>query len=172
MIETSINRVKVSEIIQSQIPEYIDFENPRFTEFLKQYYISQEFQGGSIDIAESLSDYKSLDFLNKANLVGYTTATTYTGFYDDTIYVSSTKGWPQSYGLLKIDDEIITYTGIGSTSFTGCIRGFSGVETLHTTNNPEYLTFSQTGISTHASNSSVTNLSNLFLQEFLTKLKT
>ena len=28
---------------------------------------------------------------------------------------------------LKIDDEIISYTGITSTSFTGCIRGFSGI---------------------------------------------
>ena len=31
---------------------------------------------------------------------------------------------------LKIDDEIITYTGIGTTSFTGCIRGFSGVDDM------------------------------------------
>ena len=29
--------------------------------------------------------------------------------------------------LLKIDDEIISYTGITTTSFTGCIRGFSGI---------------------------------------------
>ena len=49
MIQTSITKVKVNEIIQSQIPEVIDTENPRFGEFMKQYYLSQEFQGGSID---------------------------------------------------------------------------------------------------------------------------
>jgi hypothetical protein len=172
MISTSINRVKISEVIQSQIPEYIDFENPRFSDFLRQYYISQEFQGGVVDIAESLSEYKNLDFLNKSNLVGYTTLTNEISFFDDTISVSSTKGWPQSYGLFKIDDEIITYTGISSNTFTGCIRGFSGIENLHSTNTPEYLTFSSTGITTHVIGAKVNNLSNLFLTEFLTKIKT
>ena len=46
---------------------------------------------------------------------------------DTTISVPSTKGFPSEYGLLKVDDEIISYTGITSTSFTGCIRGFSGI---------------------------------------------
>ena len=43
MIQTSLTKVKVHEIIQSQIPEVIDSENPRFGEFMKQYYLSQEF---------------------------------------------------------------------------------------------------------------------------------
>lgn len=76
------------------------------------------------------------------------------------------------WGLLKIDNEIITYTGIGSTSFTGCVRGFSGIEKNTKTNQPEYLTFTSSGISTHASNARVENLSNVFLNEFLKKLKT
>ena len=29
--------------------------------------------------------------------------------------------------LLKIDDEIISYTGKTDYSFTGCIRGFVGI---------------------------------------------
>ena len=37
------------------------------------------------------------------------------------------KGFPDEYGLLKINDEIITYTGKTHTTFTGCIRGFSGI---------------------------------------------
>ena len=61
MIQTSLTKVKVNEIIQSQIPEYIDAENPRFGEFIKQYYISQEFQGGAMDIADNLVEYKSID---------------------------------------------------------------------------------------------------------------
>ena len=62
MIQTSLQKVKIHEVIQNQIPEVIDSENPRLGEFLKQYYISQEFQGGSIDIADNLVEYKSLDF--------------------------------------------------------------------------------------------------------------
>jgi hypothetical protein len=171
MIQTSLTKVKVHEIIQSQIPEVIDNENPRFGEFMKQYYISQEFQGGAIDIADNLVEYKSLNFLNPETLTGITSLSQYANGRDTTIYVDSTKGWPNQWGLLKIDDEIITYTGIGSTTFTGCVRGFSGIENNRKTNSPEYLTFSQTGIGTHAVDSKVINLSNVFLNEFLKKLK-
>ena len=171
MIQTSLTKVKVHEIIQSQIPEVIDNDNPRFGEFMKQYYISQEFQGGTIDIADNLVEYKSLNFLNPETLTGITSLSQYANGRDTTIYVDSTKGWPSQWGLLKIDNEIITYTGIGSTSFTGCVRGFSGVENNRKTNSPEYLTFSQTGIGTHAVDSKVINLSNIFLNEFLKKLK-
>ncbi|NUN04713.1 MAG: hypothetical protein HUU57_03025 [Bdellovibrio sp.] len=41
------------------------------------------------------------------------------------ISVSSTAGYPTS-GVLLIDDELIAYTGITGTSFTGLTRGFSG----------------------------------------------
>jgi hypothetical protein len=172
MIETSLSRVKIQEVIESQIPEAIDSDNPLLGTFLKQYYISQEFQGGPVDIVDNFTDYKSVDFLNKDNLTGFTSTSQYTRKFDNTIYVDSTTGWPSKYGLLKIDDEIITYTGIGSTSFTGCVRGFSGIENSEKTNSPEFLTFSKSGISTHAENAKVKNLSNIFLQKFFTKVKT
>ena len=171
MIETSLSRVKIHEVIESQIPESIGSDNPVFGEFLKQYYISQEYQGGPVDIAENLNEYKSIDFLNSDNLTGFTSVSNYIRSNSKTIYVDSTNGWPSSYGLLKIDDEIITYTGIGSTSFTGCVRGFSGIENNQKTNAPEYLTFTQSGVSTHADRSRVTNLSNIFLQKFFKKVK-
>ena len=55
MIETSINKVKIHEVVQGQIPEYIASENPNLEKFLEQYYISQEFQGGTIDIADNIT---------------------------------------------------------------------------------------------------------------------
>jgi len=171
MIQTSLTKVKIHEIIESQIPEVIDEENPLLGDFLKQYYISQEYQGGAIDIAENLVEYKSLDFLNTENLIGFTSVSQYTRANDDTIYVDSTDGWPNQFGLLKIDNEVITYTGIGSTSFEGCVRGFSGIENNNRTNQPEYLTFTNSGVATHGVNTRVHNLSNVFLQEFLKKLK-
>ena len=171
MIQTSLTKVKIHEIIQSQVPEVIDNENPRFGEFLKQYYLSQEYQGGPIDISDNLVEYKSLDFLNTETLTGFTSVSQYANKIDTTIYVDSTTGWPSQWGLLKINDEIITYTGIGSTSFTGCVRGFSGIENNRKTNSPEYLTFTSTGIGTHGVDTKVINLSNVFLNEFLKKLK-
>ena len=40
------------------------------------------------------------------------------------------------YGLFKIENEVITYTGITTNSFTGCISGFSGITTYHAENQP------------------------------------
>lgn len=42
-----------------------------------------------------------------------------------TINVTSTAGFPAT-GTLLIDAEVITYTGVTGTSFTGCTRGASG----------------------------------------------
>jgi hypothetical protein len=163
--------VKVSDVVQNQIPEFILTENPNFVEFLKQYYISQEFQGSTIDIAENLISYKNLDSFDSKNLIAETTLSSDVEFFDDVINVESTHGWPQEYGLLKVDNEIITYTGITSTSFTGCIRGFSGISSLTQENNPEFLVFSQSEASEHTEDSTVHNLSNLFLKEFFEKIK-
>ena len=171
MINTSITKVKIHEVVRSQIPSSIQLENPNFENFLEQYYISQEYQGGTVDIADNIVEYKSLDFLNNETLTGFTSLTSPINNVSQTIFVDSTKGWPESYGLLKIDNEIITYTGIGSTAFFGCVRGFSGIENNSKTNQPESLTFTSSGISTHAENTRVNNLSNVFLTQFLKKLK-
>tara|TARA_B100000035_G_scaffold209157_1_gene178861 strand:- start:13446 stop:21611 length:8166 start_codon:yes stop_codon:yes gene_type:complete len=171
MIETSVSKIKISDVVQSQIPSYVDTENPLFADFLKSYYYSQEFQGGPVDIAANLVQYKNLDFLSNENLTKETKISEYADGIAETIYVDSTRGWPKEWGLLKVNNEIITYTGIGSTSFTGCVRGFSGIENLSKTNQPEYLTFSSTGIGTHGVGDTVENLSSVFLNQFLSKLK-
>jgi len=171
MIETGFNdRVKINQIIESQIPEFLLSESPKLSEFLKQYYISQEFPGGPVDIAENLDQYLKLDNLTPEVIVGKTTLASNIDESSDTITVSSTKGFPPQYGLLKIDDEIITYTGITGNSFTGCIRGFSGI-TSYDGNNQGELIFEQTLRSTHQSGIDVINLSSIFLKEFYKKIK-
>ena len=120
MIDTSIQRVEINQVIENQLPEFVQSESPLFVDFMKQYYLSQEYQGGSINIAENLDRYTKLQTYVGAALTEYTGLSTDTESYSDTIFVDSTKGYPSKYGLLKIDDEIITYTGIGTTSFTGC----------------------------------------------------
>ena len=52
-------KVKISHILDSQIPDFIHDENPLFKEFLNQYYISQEHEYGNIDIAENITDVKN-----------------------------------------------------------------------------------------------------------------
>ena len=171
-IDTAAKKVQINKLVKSQVPSFVAEDNPLFIDFLKQYYISEEAKGKSIDIISNFNDYQKADTYSETyNLIGFTTCTGLVNSYDATINVSSTDGWPSDYGLLKIDDEIITYTGITSTSFTGCIRGFCGVDNLKSPTDPESLVFSTTNASKHENTSRVINLSNLFLQEFWQKTK-
>jgi hypothetical protein len=172
MIQTGFeSRVKVQQIIESQLPEFVLDESPKTAEFLKQYYISQEYQSGTVDIAENLDQYLKLDNFTPEVVVGYTGLSTNISSSVGIITVTSTKGFPQKYGLLKIDDEIITYTGITTNTFTGCIRGFSGITSYHQDLDSEELIFSSSSAESHTSSSKVQNLSSLFLQEFYKKIK-
>ena len=172
MITTGIDkRVKVQQIIENQIPEFLISESPKAVDFLKQYYISQEYQGGPIDLTDNLDQYLKLDNLTPEVVVGETKLTSDITITDTTVNVSSTKGFPNEYGLFKIENEVITYTGITTNSFTGCIRGFSGITTYHQDNNPSELVFSDTTATNHENDATVVNLSALFLKEFYKKTK-
>lgn len=165
------SRVKVQQIIDSQLPEFILDESPKASEFLKQYYISQEYQGGPTDIVENLDQYINLDSLIPEVIVGTITLNNSITSSSSTIEVASTKGFPPQYGLLKIDNEIITYTGSTETSFTGCIRGFSGITNYHKDLQYEELVFTESSAASHSAGATIENLSSLFLQEFYKKIK-
>ena len=172
MIQTGFeSRVKVQDLINSQLPSFILDESPNAVEFLKQYYISQEYQGGPIDLADNLDQYLKLDNLTPEVVVDSTTLSADITSTDSVISVSSTKGFPDRYGILKIDDEIITYTEKTTTSFTGCIRGFSGITNYHQELKKNELVFEETVASDHTANTTIQNLSSLFLKEFYKKLK-
>ena len=171
-------RVQVNKIIESQLPEFVVADFPLATDFLKQYYISQEYQGGATDLIDNLDRYLKVDNLVPEVITGTTNLPADISASDTTITVASTKGFPSSYGLIKIDDEIISYTGKTDTTFTGCIRGFSGVSGYNVgisssllDVNRESLVFNETNALSHNINSIVTNLSVLFLQEFYKKIK-
>ena len=171
-------RIKVNTIIENQLPEFVLSDFPNAVEFFKQYYISQEFQGGPSDLINNFNQYLKVDNLVPEVIVGVTSISAGVASTDTTINVTSTKGFPDEYGLIKINDEIISYTGITTNSFTGCIRGFSGVTGYHVgvsssliDVNKESLVFEDTSSADHTSGDSVKNLSVLFLQEFYRKLK-
>ena len=119
----------------------------------------------------NLDQYLKLDNLSPEVVVGETKLTSGITTTGTTINVSSTKGFPKEYGLFKINDEVITYTGLTTNTFTGCIRGFSGITTYHAPNQPNELVFSDTTAINHDTDSTVINLSALFLKEFYKKTK-
>ena len=169
-------KIKISHILDSQIPDFIHEENPLFKEFLNQYYISQEHEYGNIDLAENITDVKNISNFVDLNIVGYQALapiqlTAEITSFDDIINVTNTLGFPNSYGLFKVDNEIITYTAKTATSFTGCVRGFSAISALEQNGNPEFLTFSSTDGDDHDSGTIISNLSHIFLVKFYEKFK-
>ena len=167
-------RVQINKVVKEQLPAYVKDDSPLVGEFLSAYYQGQEYQGGPIDIINNLDSYIQLN--KSGTLVGFTTLSSAVGQFDQTISVKDTTGFPDNYGLLKIDDEIITYTGLTTNSFTGCIRGFSGITSFSNPDEPEEFVFSTSKAATHAvgvgtSGGVVENLSTLFLKEFLKKSK-
>ena len=169
----SEKRIQFNNIVRNQFPSYVKEEFPLISEFISQYYISQESQGASVDLIQNIDQYLKLNQLT--NQIDSVILNLNISFNDDIIYVENsttgTLGFPDSYGLIEINNEIITYTGKTENSFTGCIRGFSGVTSYRKQNKPEELVFSQSESKEHLKGSSIKNLSILFLKEFLTKLK-
>ena len=182
----SEKRVQFSNIVQNQLPAYVRDDFPLISEFLKSYYIAQEFKSAPIDLIQNIDQYIKVQ--EQTSRVDYTTLNADITQYDTTIPVqvipTGTQGFPDSYGLLKIDNEIITYTGKTDSSFTGCIRGFAGISAYKKEADPEQLVFEETTAAAHEGNLfdattgersrdgvKIENLSSLFLKEFLLKVK-
>jgi len=162
-------RVKISSVVKNQLPDFIKADFPLAGEFLAQYYTALEGQGSTLDVLQNIDKYIKVDEIT--DLIDSTSLSANVGIADNTITVNSTTGFPDSYGLLEIDSEIITYTGVTTNTFTGCSRGFSGITSYRSPNKPDELLFSTSGISTHTSGTVVNNLSIRFLQEFFKKVK-
>ena len=91
MIQTGIeSRVKVHELIEGQLPEFILDQSPKTVDFLQQYYRSQEYQGGPVDLVDNLDQYLNLDQLTPQVVVGVTSLTTAASSTDGVIEVVDT----------------------------------------------------------------------------------
>ena len=171
----SEKRIQFNNVVQNQLPLYVQSDYPLVAEFLKSYYQGQEYQGGPIDLVQNIDEYIKVD--KTTNLTSSVGLGASVGISSETIsvdmqnYPTGTDGFPSSYGLLKINDEIITYTGITTFAFTGCVRGFVGVTSYKSLSNPEELVFETSTAAEHDKGDSIQNLSSLFLKEFLVKTK-
>ena len=79
----------------------------------------QQPDGDYVNTKQDGSAFTTTDTLQTNQLNGALTDSA------TTITVDSTTGFPTS-GQFQIDEEIITYTGTTSTTFTGCTRGAEG----------------------------------------------
>lgn len=162
-------RVQFNKVVTNQLPLYVQEDFPLIGEFLKSYYLGQEFQGAPLDLIQNIDSYIKLS--NCGNTIDSTTLSSDLEIDSTTVQVANTSGFPENYGLIKINDEIITYQSKTSVSFVNCTRGFSGITSFRNSANPEDLVFSTSLADSHTNGSKVENLSVLFLQQFLNKIK-
>ena len=154
-------RVQLSKIVKNQVPEYVRSDFPLISEFLREYYRGQEYQGGPIDLINNIDQYNKIDSFT--NTVSSIKLEKNISASDNKIIVSSTSGFPDEYGLLKIEDEIITYTGKTATTFTGCIRGFSGITSYESNSDLGELVFSSTTSEDHKDGDTTVSYTHLTL---------
>jgi hypothetical protein len=181
----SEKRIQIKDVVKNQIPQYVKEDFPLVGEFLSQYYLAQEFQGAPIDLLQNIDRYVRVDStteLKTSTILGSNISE-----FDENINISlldsetGTKGFPEKYGLISIDNELILYETKTESAFINCYRGFSGIVAYKNTNvgiaatyklNPnDELIFKQSSAETHTEGTEIFNLSGLFLQEFLIKTK-
>jgi len=175
----SETRVKIQSIVENQIPDFLAEESPLLVEFLKQYYISQEYQGASVDLIQNIDTYLKLEknvLIKEFTYLSADLASTDTRINAGALGVGGlistfTKGFPDKYGLLLIDNEIITYEYKTDFTFENCKRGFSGITSYKKPNVSDELTFKSSVAESHKKEAKIYNLSSLFLQEFFAKIK-
>ena len=171
---SEIKRVKIQNFLETQIPEFLNVDNPLFKEFLEQYYISLEHQTGTVDIANNLVDYKRIDNFNAETFYTQNVPCILTQdsqFFDTTIYVNHTIGFPDRYGLIKIGNEIISYSSKTINRFEECVRGFSGIDKISNKNFYGDFNFIDTNAEDHSVSSVVQNLNVKFFDELFRKFR-
>ena len=170
----AVDRVQIQDVLSSQIPSYVKDDFPLLVSFLEEYYVSQETQGGVLDLIENLDQYVKVDELTNLKTEATLSADVSTNATSISLSADTnfTYGFPETNGLIQIDNEIIKYSTKTATSLEGCVRGFSGVTEYVDTLIPDKQTFKTSVPATHKANATVKNLSIIFLQEFFTKLKT
>lgn len=50
-------RIKISQVLESQIPDFVNDEFPLFKDFLKQYFESLEIDGGAYNLLQNVDKH-------------------------------------------------------------------------------------------------------------------
>ena len=152
---------KISYLVESQLPDFINEEYELFGKFVKKYYEQLELQGQPLDIITNLETYRDIDFYETNILKQSTTLSGSLGQSDTTITVADATSFPKNGGYIKIDDEICFYAERTDTQFLEVSRGVSGNTTIGDLYTKS--TFVTTQADPHVNGSTVQNISNLFL---------
>ena len=160
-----IKTKRISNFIESQLPEFISTEYELFSKFVTKYYEAQEVQGGTLDIINNIQKYADIDYYEQDLLRQFDTLDVSISSNDTTIVLQDASSFPKADGYVKIDDEIIFYQTKTDNTLHNCSRGVSGNTTLGDLYHKSE--FVSTIATEHAAGQKVQNISNLFLYAFV-----
>ena len=156
--------VTPSSQVDSSLPRYVYENYTTFVNFMTKSAESEERIGFGQDILQNLQKYRNFDTY-KNQIVQFGTLKQNISSTDDELTLEDGFGFPDTNGVLLIDDEVILYQSKEGNTFYGLERGASGTKVLPTLRtNGTYLV---TKAAAHNINSQVTNLSVMFLVAML-----
>jgi hypothetical protein len=153
--------IKLSNLINKQLPEFISTHYSSFATFLEKYYEGLEITGQPLDILSNLTEYYDINFYEKQILKEGSYLVGNVSVSDVNIEIGDASAFPEQNGYFKINDEICFYSYRVENQFFDVTRGVSGntkLGDLYNKNN-----FVSTVAQNHASGDYVQNISNLFL---------
>ena len=152
---------KISSLIESQLPGFINNEYQNFSKFIEKYYEQQSSVGQPIDIITNLEKYADIDTYEKNLLSQSTTLAASVTADQSSITLSNASSFPKENGYIKIGEEILFYQTREGNTLTEVSRGVSGNTTLGDLYHSSR--FVTTAAAAHGVGSTVHNISNLFL---------
>ena len=155
------NKRKISNLIETQLPRFINDEYENFGKFLRSYYEQLEVQGQPLDVINNLDKYLDIGTFSKEVLKDQNVLAANITATDTEITLEDGRSFPKRGGYVRIDQEICFYTERSGNVLKGVTRGVSGNMTLG--NLYEESNFVSTESADHYLGAPVYNISNLFL---------
>ena len=152
---------RLSSLIESQLPGFIQYEYENFSKFVEKYYEQQESAGQPLDIISNFSDYRDINFYEKNLLQQQSTLVSSITADITSFELANGDSFPDRDGYVQIGDEILFYQTRNGNIFSEVSRGVSGNTTLGDLYTKS--TFVTTSSAPHYQGDVVRNISNLFL---------
>ena len=153
-----------SSQIDSFIPNYVYRNYSNFVDFMQKSSESEERIGFGQDILQNLQKYRDFDYYND-KIIQFDVLNVNITETSDELTLTNSFGFPDSNGVILIDDEVILYRTRNGNTLEGLQRGAAGTTVLPTLRSSN--TYVKTTAASHNKGSEVQNLSVMFLVAML-----
>ena len=157
-------KVTPSSQIDSVLPNYVYENYSDFVDFMQKSAESEERIGFGQDILQNLQKYRDFESYND-KIVQFGTLNVNLDVDGDELTLTDSFGFPNSNGVILIDDEVILYRTRNGNKLEGLQRGAAGTTVLPTLRSSS--TYVETVAAYHNKGSEVQNLSVMFLVAML-----